>query len=76
MKIHDYFASAEDRRAFFHATLTADAKGGKPYDNEYIFVLSFHESGEKVTRITEMLDSVKPGEIMGRLREAGLVGSH
>lgn len=71
MEMHDYFASVEDRRAFFHATLTADAKDGRSYDNEYIFVLTFDETGEKITKITEMLDSVKTEKIRQRLRNAG-----
>ncbi|KAK6440083.1 hypothetical protein LTR95_003688 [Oleoguttula sp. CCFEE 5521] len=76
MDMHDYFASVEDRRAYFHATLTATAVDGEAYDNEYMFVLTFDEEGRKVTRVLEMLDSVKTQAIYARLakaRENGLM---
>nr|OQO26735.1 hypothetical protein B0A51_07714 [Rachicladosporium sp. CCFEE 5018] len=76
MEMHDYFASVEDRRAWFHTTLTATAVDGEPYDNEYMFVLTFDEEGRKVTRVLEMLDSVKTQAIYARLakaREKGLL---
>ncbi|KAK6429374.1 hypothetical protein LTR95_014478 [Oleoguttula sp. CCFEE 5521] len=76
MEMHDYFASVEDRRAWFHSTLTATAVDGEAYDNEYMFVLTFDEEGRKVTRVLEMLDSVKTQAIYARLakaREKGLL---
>lgn len=35
---------------------------GKSYENEYMFVLSFDEKGEKLTKIVEMVDSQRVRE--------------
>lgn len=70
MTMHDYFASVEDRRAAVHATMEAEAVTG-PYSNEYVFLLSFDESGEKLVKVVEMLDSAAAKEVRERMRIAG-----
>jgi len=38
--------------------MTADRKGSeRQYKMEYMFVLSFDQNGEKITKIVEMVDS-------------------
>lgn len=37
-----------------------------PYENEYVFMLYFDESGEKIVRIVEMVDSKYASEFLGR----------
>lgn len=73
MTVLDYFASTEERRAFLHCTMTADHTSGSltslPYQNEYMFVLSFDEKGEKITRILEMVDSQRTREAWGHVSE-------
>jgi ketosteroid isomerase-like protein len=67
MTIHDYFASEEERRAWVHRSMTADRKGSERlYEMEYMFALSFDGSGEKITRIVEMMDSHRVREAWGK----------
>lgn len=65
---HDYFASAEKRRAWLHCSMTADHHGNS-YDNEYMFVLSFDEEGKKLTKIVEMVDSQRVRESWSNVPE-------
>jgi ketosteroid isomerase-like protein len=70
MTIHDYFSSAEERRAWVHCSMTADRKGSeRPYEMEYMFVLSFDHSGENIERIVEMMDSHRVREAWGQAAE-------
>ncbi|KAM0721225.1 hypothetical protein Q7P37_003513 [Cladosporium fusiforme] len=70
MTVLDYFASTEERRAFLHCTMTAERTDGSSlYENEYMFVLSFDEKGEKITKILEMVDSQRVREVWGHVRE-------
>ena len=62
MTVHDYFGSTEERRAFVHCSMTADRDSGQKYEMEYFFVLSFTETGEKITKILEMVDSQRVRE--------------
>ena len=67
MTIHDYFASEEERRAWVHCSMTADRKGSERlYEMEYMFALSFDGSGEKITKIVEMMDSHRVWEAWGK----------
>ena len=68
MVTHDYFASAEERRAWLHCSMTADHHGSS-YENEYMFALSFDEEGKKITRIVEMMDSQLVREAWSRVPE-------
>lgn len=56
-----------------HCTMTADrtraSSSGKVYENEYMFVLSFNEKGEKITRILEMVDSQRVREAWNHVPE-------
>jgi ketosteroid isomerase-like protein len=65
---HDYFASTEDRRAWLHCSMNSD-NHGKRYENEYMFVLSFDEQGEKLTKIVEMVDSQRVREAWADIPE-------
>lgn len=71
MTVLDYFASPEDRRAFLHCTMTADRTSGSSssYENEYMFVLSFDEEGDKITKILEMVDSHRVREAWAGVHE-------
>jgi ketosteroid isomerase-like protein len=67
MTIHDYFSSTEERRAWVHCSMTADRKGSEGrYEMEYMFVLSFDQSGGKITKIVEMMDSHRVREAWGK----------
>jgi ketosteroid isomerase-like protein len=68
MTTHDYFASTEDRRAWLHCSMTSTRHGGS-YENEYMFVLSFDEAGEKITKIVEMVDSQRVREAWANVSE-------
>jgi len=68
--MHDYFASIEDRRAAVYATMEAATVAG-PYKNEYVFLLSFDESGERLVRVVEMLDSAAAREVRERMGIGG-----
>lgn len=58
----------ETRRVVMHLTSTADTDIG-PYNNEYIFVLTISEDGEKVDEIVEFLDTQYTAEFVGKLSE-------
>ena len=73
MVMDDYLSAPEDRRAVCRSTLDATTKVGD-YHNEYIWILTFDESGEKITRITEMLDTQSVVDLRARVKEAGLGG--
>lgn len=45
-----------------HCSMTADRDSGKKYEMEYFFALSFTETGEKITKILEMVDSQRVRE--------------
>jgi hypothetical protein len=65
---HDYFASAEELRAWLHCSMTSDHHGSL-YENEYMFVLSFDEQGKKLTKIVEMMDSQRVREAWANVPE-------
>lgn len=56
----------EARRVMMHLTSTAETDVG-PYNNEYIFLISISEDGEKVDEIVEFLDSLYTAEFVGKL---------
>lgn len=70
MVILDYFADLSSRRAVAHSTLTATAKGVGDWSNEYMWLMDFDETGEKITTIKEMLDSAATQNIRAALKAA------
>jgi hypothetical protein len=36
---------------------------GEPFKNEYVFVMEFTEDGKEVTKVVEMMDSVRVKEV-------------
>ncbi|KAK1240511.1 hypothetical protein MKX07_004539 [Trichoderma sp. CBMAI-0711] len=61
----------EARRVVMHLTSTAETDVG-PYGNEYFFVITVSEDGERVDEIVEFLDTAYTAEFLGRLsRETG-----
>nr|POF13556.1 austinol synthesis protein h [Quercus suber] len=70
MRIHDYVANVEERTVAVYSTLTATTLVG-PFKNEYVWFLHFDETGEKITRIKEFLDSQATANLRGQLAAAG-----
>jgi len=69
MTIDDYFGSSEELRAVVRSTLDATSVVG-PYHNEYVWILSFNESGDKITAITEFLDTKAVDDLRIKLADA------
>ncbi|EHK19629.1 uncharacterized protein TRIVIDRAFT_46506 [Trichoderma virens Gv29-8] len=66
-----WIVDVEERRVTMHLTSTAETDIGT-YENEYIFMITISEDGEKVDDIAEYLDSLYSAEFVGRLaRETG-----
>ncbi|KXT00855.1 hypothetical protein AC578_961 [Pseudocercospora eumusae] len=68
MTIHDYLAVPEERRAVCRSSMSATSPAG-PFNNEYVWFLTFNESGNKITLIEEFLDSKATSDLRERLRE-------
>ena len=51
-----------------HLRDTAQSPIG-PYDNEYMFVLSFTQDGRKITKIEEFLDSANCNDFFGKIEK-------
>ncbi|KAL6854515.1 hypothetical protein J3F83DRAFT_718826 [Trichoderma novae-zelandiae] len=61
----------EARKVMMHLTSTAETDVG-PYENEYFFVLTMSEEGDKVDEIVEFFDTLYATGFMGRLsKETG-----
>ncbi|KAF2225385.1 hypothetical protein BDZ85DRAFT_66046 [Elsinoe ampelina] len=75
MTINDYLASPAERRAICRSSMTASTAAG-PFNNEYVWFLTFDETGKQITRIEEFLDSAATQEIRARFRDAGLLPKH
>ena len=71
MTIDDYFAAPEARRAVVRSTLCANTPVG-PYNNEYVWIFTFSESGEEIVSITEFMDTKAVEDFRIRLDKAGL----
>ena len=68
--VDDYLGDPEERRSVVRASVDATTAVG-PFKNEYVFFFDFDESGEKITKITEFVDSVASMDIQRRFKEAG-----
>lgn len=69
MEIHDYIVNLQERKVAVYSTLTATTSFG-PFKNEYVWFLDFDQTGEKITRIKEFLDSQATNDLSSRLLEA------
>ena len=70
MTINDYIAAPDQRRAVCRSSMKATTPVG-PYSNEYVWFLSFDETGSQIVSITEFMDSKAVSEFRSRLAEAG-----
>ncbi|KAL7907853.1 hypothetical protein GGI35DRAFT_486837 [Trichoderma velutinum] len=68
-----WIVDVETRRVTMHLTSTSESDIGA-YKNEYIFMITISEDGEKVDGVVEFLDSLYTSEFVGRLaKETGQV---
>lgn len=67
MEILDYFADLSSRRAVVHSAMTATVDGVE-FNNEYMWLLDFDMTGEKITIIKEMLDSLATHNLRASLK--------
>ncbi|KAF4632730.1 hypothetical protein G7Y89_g5402 [Cudoniella acicularis] len=68
IQINDIIEDEQQNKIAIWATSTAETDVGA-YENEYMLVFYFDESGEKVVRFLEFVDSGNSKERLGRLRE-------
>jgi hypothetical protein len=63
LKISEIIESPQSNKVVVLASSTADSKAGPAtYGQEYVLVFEFDESGEKITRMVEWVDSVRANE--------------
>lgn len=70
--MHEYTVDLAQRRTVCWSSLEATTALG-PYTNDYVWFLTFDESGRKITAITEFIDTKKAEEVRAGLKEAGLL---
>lgn len=75
MTIHDYLSAPSERRAVCRSSMAATSTVG-PFNNEYVWFLTFNETGEKIVNITEFLDSKASTDIRAKMAEADLAARH
>lgn len=66
MEMHEYTADVSRRKTVCHSSLKAMSPAG-PYTNEYVWFLTFDESGKKIKTITEFVDTKKVEEVRAAL---------
>ena len=63
IKISDVIESPQSSKVVVLASSTADSKAGiGTYGQEYVLIFEFDESGEKITKMVEWVDSVRAKE--------------
>jgi len=67
LKVHNVVHDVAGAKACIYALTKADAPWG-PYSNEHALFLWFDESGEKVTKVEELFDTVVMKDIMPKMR--------
>ncbi|KAK4124751.1 hypothetical protein N657DRAFT_331757 [Parathielavia appendiculata] len=67
LTVHNVVHDAANGKAAIYAITKADSPSG-PYQNEHAVFLWFDESGEKVTRMEEMVDSAFLKDYMPKLQ--------
>jgi len=65
--INSMIEDAANRRIWMHLSARGDLKAGTEYRNEYVWMLRFDESGEKIQRVDEFVGS-------GPQRNVGITG--
>lgn len=71
MTMVDYVSNAAERRVVCLSSLKAKTPVG-PYANEYVWFLTFDETGTKIVKIVEMLDGIAAKSLLDGLVDAGL----
>ena len=66
MEMHQYTADVSRRKTVCHSSLKAMSPAG-PYTNEYVWFLTFDDSGEKIKAIAEFVDTKKVEEVRAAL---------
>lgn len=66
MEMHDYTADVSQRKTACRSSLNAMSPAG-PYSNEYVWFLTFDESGQKIKEISEFIDTKKTEEVRAAL---------
>lgn len=64
--MHNIVHDAANGKACIYALTKADAPWG-PYSNEHALFLWFDETGEKVTKIEELFDTVVMADVMPKM---------
>jgi hypothetical protein len=63
IKISDIIESPQSSKVVVLASSTADSKSGiGTYGQEYVLIFEFDESGEKITKMVEWVDSIRAKE--------------
>lgn len=70
--MHDYTIDINQRKTVCWSSLTATTPIG-PYTNEYVWFLTFDETGTRITSITEFIDTKKAEDVRSALKEAQLL---
>ena len=68
LTISEIIEDAQNNKTVVFASSTADSKAGVgSYGQEYVLLFEFDESGEKIRRMVEWVDSVRAKEQVGIL---------
>jgi ketosteroid isomerase-like protein len=69
LDVHEVIEDVEARKVVMWLSARADTAAGE-YVNEYMWVLEFDESGEKVVEVKEFVDTVMQREFWPKLQES------
>ena len=69
LDVHEVVEDVEARKVVMWLSARADTAAGE-YVNEYMWVLEFDESGEKVVEVKEFVDTVMQREFWPKLQES------
>lgn len=67
MEMSEYTVDLAQRRTVCYSKIAATSVAG-PFSNEYVWFLTFNESGKKITSIVEFLDSKQSDDVRAALR--------
>jgi hypothetical protein len=69
LDVHEVVEDVKARKVVMWLSARADTAAGE-YVNEYMWVLEFDESGEKVVKVKEFVDTVMQREFWPKLQES------
>ena len=72
MTIDDYLSVPSERRVVARSSMKATAKFG-PFNNEYVWWLTFNETGEKIVKIEEFIDRKAAADLLAKARAEGYI---